>query len=91
MASLRSWRDFVLVAKPRVNTIEWRNREEIGELNCTQGLSARDFPRGRVEIDHTYKHPDVPNVLVDPPPKTTRSRVPPATQATPWQDFINAP
>ena len=63
MASLRSWRDFVLVAKPRVNTIEWRNREELNwrgvELNFTQGFAARDFPRGRAEIDHTYKSPAV--------------------------------
>ena len=29
------------------------------ELNFTQGFAARNFPRDRAEIDHTYKRPAV--------------------------------
>ena len=29
------------------------------ELNFTHGFAARDFPRDRAEIDHTYKRPAV--------------------------------
>ena len=59
MASLRSWWDFVSVAKPRVNTSGGIVRESVGSrvnLNqLTQGFDACDVPRGRAKIDHTYK------------------------------------
>jgi len=62
----------------------------------TQGFAACEFPRGWAEIGHAYKR--LPrgsrsreNKMADLPPKTTRSRISPATQATPWQEISLTP
>ena len=80
MASLRSWRDFVLVAKPRVIKSGEVVRELVRSRNkymYTQCFAARDFPRGRAEIKHTYTRAarglwSRENKMADPPPETTR-------------------
>ena len=62
------------------------------ELNFAQGFAVSEFPRGRVEIDITFerlaREPlSRKNKKADQPPKTTHSRISPATQATPWQEI----
>ena len=89
MASLRSWREFAAKAFVLATNASGEVARELVRSRVNIAARARAFPRGRAQKCHKYKRPACglctrENKMADQPPKISRSRIPPATQATPW-------
>ena len=89
MASLRSWWEFAAKAFVLATNVSGEVARKLVRSRVKIAARVCEFPRGRAQKCHKYERPDCglctrEKKMADPPPKITRSRLPPATQATPW-------